>query len=57
MYKKEKLTKLINRKEEKKVYNTPKIEDIASVRKVTRGSTLGQNDSGGQTGPVPSDPG
>jgi hypothetical protein len=44
----------------KKLYSVPKIEEIANIRKVTKGSTLNTNDAGGQGGDntnPPSDPG
>ena len=43
-------------REEKKKYAVPKIEVVSSVRKATKGSTLGQNDANGTSGPTPSDP-
>lgn len=41
----------------KKIYTMPKIEMIADVREVTKGSTIGGTDAGGQSANVPSDPG
>ena len=41
----------------KRVYAPPTIEAIGEVRDVTRGSTLGNTDSGGQSSNVPSDAG
>jgi hypothetical protein len=43
-------------REEKKVYTAPRIEAVSSVREATKGSTLGQNDANGTSGPLPSDP-
>ena len=43
--------------QKKKHYTSPKVEMIADVRTATKGSTLGNTDSGGNGSEVPSDPG
>ena len=40
----------------KKSYVTPTLEKIGAVKDATRGATLGDTDSGGQSSSVPSDP-
>ena len=46
----------MKRVEKKKCYTSPKIEAIASVREITKGSTLGTTDAGGNSSNTPSDP-
>jgi len=57
MREKEQIDPSIETEGQKKHYTSPKMEIIANVRVATKGSTLGTADSGGQNGPVPSDPG
>ena len=56
MRKKERAEAEITGKSKKKDYNSPKIEVIADLREITKGSTIGNTDAGGQNSRVPSDP-
>ena len=53
--KKEELVSL-SIKKEKKHYTSPRIEAIADVRELTKGTEIGGSDAGGQGSPVPYDP-
>ena len=55
--KKDEILNSATRKEKKKCYTSPKIEAIASVRKVTKGGGLAYQDGAGTYSEHPSDPG